>query len=92
MAPSTRSKIARPLSMPPTPANPPSSSSIGATTPASGTLPTTTTAVAPGNIVLTERFLSDPSWPADLILDLGKDNWPEWSRRLELLADGQGFA
>lgn len=92
MAPSTRSKILHPSSTPPTPANPLSLSSVGATIPASGTLPTTMTAVAPGNIVITERFLSDPSWPADLILDLGKDNWPEWSRCLELLADGQGFA
>jgi hypothetical protein len=50
-----------------------------------------TSAVGPGYIDLTERFLSDPSWPTSLVLDLGKSNWPEWSRRLELLADGQGF-
>jgi hypothetical protein len=50
-----------------------------------------TSALAPENIILTERYLSDPSWPADLILDLEKSNWPEWSRRLKLLADGQGF-
>jgi hypothetical protein len=31
------------------------------------------------------------SWPADLVLDLGKSNWMEWSRKLSLLALQQGF-
>ena len=52
----------------------------------------------PGNtagsndITISERFLSDSSWPADLILDLGKSNWSEWSFRLENLTDNQGFS
>jgi transposase InsO family protein len=78
------------------PSSAPGSSTLsGPATPGGGAVTaasSTTPAVAPGNIILTERFLSDPSWPADLMLDLGKSNWPEWSRRLELLADGQGFA
>ena len=53
---------------------------------------TTAMAVAPGDIILTERFLDDSSWPTELLLDLGKFNWPEWSRQLELLASGQGFS
>lgn len=28
--------------------------------------------------------MSDPSWPSDLILDLGKGNWFEWSHMLNL--------
>lgn len=44
-----------------------------------------------GDILLTERYLTDNSWPSDLILDLDKSNWPDWSKRLNLLAIGQGF-
>ena len=40
-----------------------------------------------GNLTLTERSCADPSWLSDLILDLEKGNWFEWSRRLSLLAD-----
>jgi gag-polypeptide of LTR copia-type len=52
---------------------------------------TNNTTAGPGEILLTERFLTDPSWPGDLVLDLDKSNWPVWSRRLRLLAIGQGF-
>ena len=44
-----------------------------------------------GDIVITERFLGNPAWPSDLILELNKANWPEWSRRIRLLADRTGF-
>ena len=43
-------------------------------------------------IVITERFLTDPRWPNGLILELNKSNWGEWSLRLELLASRTGFA
>jgi hypothetical protein len=39
-----------------------------------------------------ERFLSDTSWPKDLVLDLEKCNWEEWRRRVKALAYKQGFA
>jgi hypothetical protein len=38
----------------------------------------------PNGIRITERIMSDPSWPSDLILDLGKGNWFEWSHMLNL--------
>ena len=44
-------------------------------------------AVGPGNVIISECQISDSSWPLDLILDLSKTNWLEWSRRLTLLAD-----
>lgn len=46
-----------------------------------------------GGILITELSLpSDPSWPADLILDCGrKSNWREWSRRLNIMVERQGF-
>jgi hypothetical protein len=44
-------------------------------------------ASGPGNVVFSERTIAASSWPAELILDLSKTNWLEWSRRLSLLAD-----
>ena len=44
-------------------------------------------AAGPGGIIFSERTIADSSWPTDLILDLSKTNWLEWSRRLSLLAD-----
>ena len=44
-------------------------------------------ATGPGNVVFSERTIADSSWPSELILDLSKTNWLEWSRRLTLLAD-----
>jgi transposase InsO family protein len=37
------------------------------------------------------QYINDPSWPADLRLDRAKSNWNEWSHRLRLICDGQGF-
>lgn len=48
--------------------------------------------ITPSGIRLTECTLNKASWPADLVLDLGKSNWIEWSRKLSLLALQQGFA
>ena len=48
--------------------------------------------IGPGDIVLTECFLTNSSWPKTLILNLGTANWPEWSQRLQLLVSGQGFS
>ncbi|KAH9955502.1 hypothetical protein BC827DRAFT_1158236 [Russula dissimulans] len=46
----------------------------------------------PGKIILTEQFLSDPTWMAmDLTLSLDKSNWVKWDRCLTLLVEGQGF-
>jgi hypothetical protein len=44
--------------------------------------------ITPTGIRLTEctSTLNESSWPADLILDLGKSNWMEWSCKLTLLA------
>ena len=50
-------------------------------------------AVGPGDVLLTERYFLDPSWPrTDVILDLSKSNWPEWNKRLTLAASRQGFS
>ena len=53
----------------------------------SGSTTTGNTSSSSGNIVLVERLCADPTWPSNLMLDLEKGNWPEWSRRLSLLAD-----
>lgn len=46
----------------------------------------------PDNIVIAElSLLSDPSWPADLILDWRKYNWQDWSCRLNIVVDKQAF-
>ena len=42
-------------------------------------------------IHLTAFNLNDSTWPSDLILDLSKSNWVEWSRKLTLLALRHGF-
>lgn len=39
----------------------------------------------PNGIRITECTMESDSWPTDLILDLGKANWIEWSRKLDLL-------
>lgn len=44
-------------------------------------------ATGAGGIVFSERTIADSSWPTDLILELTKTNWFEWSRHLTLLAD-----
>ncbi|KAF8463370.1 hypothetical protein DFH94DRAFT_699574 [Russula ochroleuca] len=44
-------------------------------------------ASGPGSITILERQIHDSSWPSDLVLDLTKTNWLEWSRCLTLLAD-----
>jgi len=35
--------------------------------------------------------MSDPSWPANLHLDLAKSNWEEWSFQLKVQCDRLGF-
>jgi hypothetical protein len=47
--------------------------------------------ITPCGIRLIECTLDKTSWPADLVLDLWKYNWVEWSDRLSLLAQEQGF-
>jgi hypothetical protein len=43
------------------------------------------------DITITECFMADPSWPADLHLDLSKLNWEEWSFCLKVQCDCLGF-
>ena len=47
--------------------------------------------VTTNGIHLTALTLNDSTWPSDLVLDLGKSNWVEWSRKLTLLALRHGF-
>jgi hypothetical protein len=70
-------------------------SNIGQHTPLPATNPTTfqtNNTTGPNEIILTERFLSDPTWPPDLVLSLDKSNWVKWDRCLTLLVKGQGFS
>ena len=48
-------------------------------------------AVAPGGARLSVCTLTGISWPEDLILDLGKANWIQWSDKFNLIAMQQGF-
>ena len=41
---------------------------------------------APSGVKLHLVTLHSTDWPSDLVLDLGKANWIEWSRQLSLLA------
>ena len=44
-----------------------------------------------GDITISEQFMSNPSWPANLCLDLLKSNWEEWSFHLKVQCDCLGF-
>src|SRR6266851_4674508 len=44
-----------------------------------------------GDITISEHFMSDNSWPADLRLNLAKSNWEEWSFQLKVQCDRLGF-
>jgi hypothetical protein len=57
----------------------------------SGPCPCPLSALGPGGIMITERFVTDSWWPANLRLDLRKDNWDEWSRQMSLFALSRGF-
>jgi hypothetical protein len=48
--------------------------------------------LGPGDMELTEYFLLDTSWPADLTLDLEKSNWQEWKRHMDIHSLGSGFS
>ena len=45
----------------------------------------------PADLPLTERFITDPHWPAKLQLDLDTGNWEEWSHRMCIIVQNQGF-
>jgi hypothetical protein len=47
--------------------------------------------ITPSGIRLTICTLTGTAWPEDLILDLSKSNWIEWSRKLSLIILQQGF-
>ena len=49
------------------------------------------TTVCPGDITITERFVTDSTWSVDLVLDSGKSNWDEWIHGMRLV-DCLGFA
>jgi hypothetical protein len=40
--------------------------------------------ITPSSIRITVCTMNRTTWPADLILDLRKSNWIEWSRTLKL--------
>src|SRR5712671_2904882 len=72
-------------------------SNAGTSTSTANTPPDTTSVppngtIGPGEIILTERFLSDPIWPQDLTLSLDQSNWAKWNKWLTLLTEGQGFS
>ena len=45
----------------------------------------------PNGITITKRIIEGATWPANLVLDLGKSNWLEWSCQLGLLVIQQGL-
>lgn len=49
-------------------------------------------ATEPVDFSYRELSLSETCWPADLVLDTEKDNWPDWSRSFTLLAGRLGFS
>ncbi len=70
-----------------------STTNINSTPPAPPTVTTgQQSGTLPDGITISERALDVSSWPADLILDLGKSNWMEWSQKLTILVMKQGFA
>ena len=79
----------------PPPPNVPSSASSTAAALSSSSAPTRDAAPhissssivsAPDGIKLQVVSLAQVDWPSDLILDVNKSNWIEWSHRLDLLA------
>jgi hypothetical protein len=46
----------------------------------------------PGNVLMTECFMTDPSWPKDLTLDISKSNWTQWCCQLRISANEWGFS
>lgn len=44
-----------------------------------------------GDPLNTVQYINDPAWPTDLRLDRSSYNWIEWSQRLKLICDRQGF-
>jgi gag-polypeptide of LTR copia-type len=87
---------AQPNPAPPDASNAPSGTQNNApenasSNPPSNSIPTISVS-GPDDVIISERFLADSAWPKDLILDLGKSNWSDWSFRLENLTDNQGFS
>jgi len=48
----------------------------------------------PEDCLYRERSLTDRWWPVDskAMLDMGKDNWPEWRRRITTISNRFGFS
>jgi len=44
-----------------------------------------------GDPLNTMQYINDPAWPTDLRLDRSRCSWIEWSQRLKLICDRQGF-
>ena len=59
------------------------SGSTGSVAPTGSTVPTgvgsTGTPTVEDDFIYERNFLPDPSWPADLHLDILKGNWEEWN-------------
>jgi len=45
----------------------------------------------PADLLLTERFITNPHWPVKLQLDLDTGNWEEWSHCMCIIVQNQGF-
>jgi hypothetical protein len=43
-------------------------------------------ALGPGNVIYSERLISDTTWSTNYLLKMSESNWSEWSRRLTLLS------
>ena len=52
---------------------------------------TVSLAVGTSTMRISEKTFSTSNWPKDLILDIGKDNWHQWSTRICVHAKRQGF-
>jgi hypothetical protein len=48
------------------------------------------TTYGPNDITVMERFVCDPTWPNDLILDPDVGNWRFWSFKMRICADKTG--
>jgi hypothetical protein len=55
------------------------------------TTSTSIPAAWPTDLPLTERYITDPHWPAKLWLDLDSGNWEEWSHCMCIIVQNQGF-
>src|SRR6266851_434040 len=88
LTPTPTGSTSTPTSGPAAPSNSGSNTNTGGSTSNSGSNANPPPA---NDIIITERIMSDTSWPADLRLDLAKLNWEEWSFQLRIQTDRLAF-